>query len=272
MKVLVFAGTTEGSTFVCRALAAGHAVTASVATAYGAETLARHVTSARVGGRADAATPVTLRILHGRLDADAMTQLVPSFDVVVDATHPYAVQVTQNVARACGACGVPLYRLLRPRSPVPRDAHLREFGSLDELVQTLCALPENNRIFLATGSRDLARFSVIPRYAERLFVRVLPSVEALDLCAAAGIPASHIVAVQGACSVALNEALFREYGCAVLVTKESGTAGGFAEKLAAAARCGMEVYALTPPEERHERAFSSVDALLSALAGRKGEA
>jgi len=69
---------------------------------------------------------------------------------------------------------------------------------------------------------------------ERLYVRVLPSKEALDLCEKAQIPHSHILALQGPFTTALNIALMEQYHIGILVTKDGGKKGGFLEKQEAA--------------------------------------
>lgn len=255
MNLLVFAGTTEGTAVTQKALAAGHSVTVSVATEYGAALLRKHVHAA-----ADA-----LRVLHGRLDADAIAALVPPFDAIVDATHPYAAEVSRNLRAASRRAAVPYFRLARPAQPVAAG-RLREFDDLPALVTALAGTTGN--VFVATGSRSLAPFAALPGWQDRLFVRVLPSSESIDACRAAGIDPTHIIALHGACSTELNKSLFAEYDCRVLVTKESGEAGGFAEKIAAAQERGMEIFALKPPAERAAQdgtLFFSADDLLAAL-------
>lgn len=101
MKILLFGGTTEGRLLAERLVGMGHQVTVSVATELGAEIL-----------QGQFCGPV----LTGRMDLEAMAKLLPSYDLCVDATHPYAVKVTKQLQAACAAAGVPLRRLLRKES------------------------------------------------------------------------------------------------------------------------------------------------------------
>ena len=250
-KLLIFAGTTEGSAVTQAALARGHAVTVSVATAYGAE-LFHELPVA----------PTALTLLQGRRTETELLSLVPAFDAVIDATHPYAATVTQSLRTVCQTTQTPYYRLLRQPQHIQYE-RLQEFSTLTALVDALFAVEGN--IFVATGSKELSAFSVLPRYRERLFVRVLPSVEALQACERVQLPASHIIAMQGAFSCELNAALFRQYECSALVTKESGAAGGYAEKIEAARALSMDVYALLPPVEATARVFTDAAALLTAV-------
>lgn len=259
MKLLVFAGTTEGTEFTRKALAAGHSLAVSVATEYGADVLKANLSAS---GAEPSQKEKNLRILHGRLDADEIKTLSCGFDAIVDATHPYAKEVTQNLRAAAKSLCIPYYRLLRPlvRSPYKK---IREFSSLEELSRALCTTTGN--IFVATGANGLDAFRIIPDYADRLFVRVLPSAESIEKCRALGLPSTHIIAMQGTFSAELNAALFSEYDCSVLVTKESGDAGGYLEKIAAAEKRGMDVYALVPPVETESDVFSSSEDVLVAL-------
>ncbi|MBQ7159840.1 MAG: precorrin-6A reductase [Treponema sp.] len=258
MNLLVFAGTTEGTDFTQKALAAGHTVTVSVATDYGADILQSHLPASE-----------RLHVLHGRLDADEIASIVPHFDALVDATHPYAAEVTKNLRAASSVASVPYYRLSRPVQSVSAK-NLHEFDDLASLVSALSQT--SGAIFVSTGSRDLSAFTSIPDYQNRLFIRVLPSVESIEKCRSLGFSPSHIIAMQGAFSTELNKALFAEYNCRILVTKESGAAGGFAEKIYAAESLGMEIYALKAPAESDgANRFSSASDLLSALKSPKGD-
>ena len=100
MKILLFGGTTEGRVLAQKLLALGHAVTVSVATALGAEMLGDFPKD---------------HILTGRLEQPAIAQRLPDYTLCIDATHPYAVEVTKNIQAACEATGTPLRRLLRRR-------------------------------------------------------------------------------------------------------------------------------------------------------------
>lgn len=225
-EVLLFGGTTEGRILASQLCAAGCAVTACVATEYGEQLLE---------------PTAGLRVLSGRRDQAAMEALLEErpFDCVVDATHPYALAVSENLRQACAGKGVPYLRLERPASRTIRQGQLREVASIAEAAQFLGTVEGN--ILLTTGSKELEPFTQVPQYAERCWVRVLPSVEAVEKCLRLGFLARHLVGMQGPFSADFNEALLRQGQICWLVTKDSGAAGGFPEKLEAAARTGTGV-------------------------------
>lgn len=228
MKLLIFGGTTEGRVLAQQAGVLGVEVTVSVATELGAEEL---------DGLSD------VQVLTGRLDQSGMEALLPRFDLCVDATHPYAVQASETIRGACRGEGVPLLRLLRAACPVPEGAAV--FASPAEAADWLRGTEGN--ILLATGAKELGAFA--PLGGERLYPRVLPLADSLSACGAAGVPASHVIAMQGPFSRELNEALIRQFRIAYLVTKDGGRAGGFEEKAAAAKAAGARLILIRRPRE-----------------------
>ena len=282
MKILVFAGTSEARSFCHKACGLGFDVTASVATEYGKELIAedfsfRAGSSLSVGG--------ALSVIQGRLDAHSMKNLVCGFDAVVDATHPYAVEVTKNIKIACDAAGKLCFRLLRNISDFPLssdfnscfndlDFRIEKFDSIEKIADFIRAEDEKlfradkslPSVFLSTGSKELLPFTRLKDYKRRVFVRVLPIVESIKKCEECGFLKKNIIAMQGPFSAALNEAMFRECKAEILVTKISGKNGGFYEKITAARKCGMRVLAVTSPHECGEGVFKSEDEILSVLA------
>lgn len=242
MKIFLFGGTAEGHLLAERLAEAGNDVTCAVATDYGQAVLEPRD---------------NLTVLVGRLTAGEMAERLGDFDVVVDATHPYADKVSENIRAAAEQTDTPYYRLLRPReeaedvlwadSPADAAAKLQE-------------LPGN--VLLTTGSKDLKTFTAVKDYPSRLFIRVLPSVESLTAALSLGYPASHVICMQGPFPKALNQAMMEAVGAKVLVTKDTGKAGGFLEKAEAARAAGAKLLVIRRPTE--ETGYT-LDALLELL-------
>lgn len=250
-RIAVFAGTTEGRRLCERLSEAGRAADAFTATEYGAQLL----------------DPLPGIVAHaGRLDESDMERVLGAFDVVVDATHPYAAAASDNIERACAATGVRYLRLVRPSTL--DDADVPE---TDDDAPVVVASPEEAAAFLArvegralltTGSKDLAAYTAVPDFATRLFPRVLPEASVVERCHELGFPASQLICMQGPFTHELNVALLHATGAAWLVTKDTGRAGGFDEKLAAARDAGARVIVIARP--RAEEGLS-VDEALRAL-------
>lgn len=228
MKVLLFGGTTEGRVLARRLAALGHAVTVSVATDLGAEMLGQFPEG---------------RVLVGRLAGEAMASLVRQYALCIDATHPYAVEVTKQIQRACAETGVPLRRLLRRESRT--EAGWVLVDSPEQAAQALLATTGN--ILLTTGTKELPAFAALD--PARLYPRVLPTHAALDTCQALGIPHKNILALQGPFSRAMNEAMLAQYDIKWLVTKDGGKSGGFTDKADAARAHGVPLVLIRRPQE-----------------------
>ena len=213
MKIFIFGGTTEGRLATEEYIKKGDEVTVSVATEMGAEEL----------------SGLTAQILVGRMDVSAMEKAILGYDVVIDATHPYAVEATQNIKTACANGGIAYQRIERN---VEYDGQLPnryfEVSSHTEAAEYLSKTEGN--ILLTTGTKNLTDYSILA--PERLYARVLPTHEALDLCEAAGIPRGHIIAMHGPFSSELDVAMIRQYNISHLVSKQTGAVGGFPEKVA----------------------------------------
>lgn len=231
MKAVVFSGTTEGRRFSQKLAAMGAEVTVCVATPLGAEE------QGQMAG---------ITVHAGRLLPDAMAALLTGADLCVDATHPYAVDATQNIRAAAAQAGVEYRRLLRAQSPLPEGCAV--FETAAQAAAYLAGTAGN--VLLATGAKELAAFAALD--PARLYPRVLPTPEGIAACEAARIPHRNIIAMQGPFSRQLNKALIEQFHIRYLVTKDGGAAGGFAEKVQAAARTGAQLVVLRRPPETGE--------------------
>ena len=219
-KAIVFAGTTEGYE-ISRFLSENKvSVLACVATEYGSRSLEANE---------------FLSIRAERLDKEQMQELFAAErpELVLDATHPYAAEVTVNIREACENTAVSYVRVLR-EGGVHKDAVYVE--NTEAAVDYLKHVSGN--VLLTTGSKELSAYTEIPGYQERLFARVLSIQNVIETCRMLGFEGKNLIAMQGPFSKELNAAMLRQYDCRYLVTKDSGKAGGFEEKIQAATECG----------------------------------
>lgn len=242
-KILVFAGTYEGHKLaeVFRKKGWHEKADFCVATGYGAELLED------IPG---------ISVMEGRLKEQDMKSILSegSYGMVIDATHPYAKEVTENIRKACEQTEVSYLRLFRERSGKERDG-VTEVDSISEAVELLNR--HRDRVLLTTGAKELGKYRGISAMEERVFARVLPSAESIAACHNAGIPAGHIIAMQGPFSREMNLATMRQYGCTVLVTKDTGKPGGFDDKLAVL-EAGFRVIVIRRPSAEQGDSFEEV--------------
>ncbi len=232
--IFVVAGTQDGRELVKLLLSKGYDVAASVVSRYGGELLAHSCGQKCL-------------INDKPLDEDGLKAYLQAHAVrlLVDASHPYAVNVSRNAMTACQALKIPYIRYERDIAAVDYDK-ITVVHSYEEAACVAATLGKH--IFLTTGSRNLAKFVQSPALRNcELTARVLPTAEVIALCENLGLDAGHIVALQGPFSQALNVELFRKYGAEVIVTKNSGTIGGTDSKLAAARELSLPIVLLDRP-------------------------
>lgn len=249
-KAIVFAGTTEGYA-LCEFLAENRvSVYACAATEYGGSLLQENE---------------FLHVSAGRLKTEDMEELFrkENPEIVLDATHPYAAEVTKNIRTACENAGVLYQRILRPEGEKNSEAIYVE--STEEAAAFLSGTEGN--IFLTTGSKELAKFTGIPDYKERLFARVLSIPSVIRSCAELGIEGKHLIGMQGPFSAEINEAMLRQFQCSYLVTKDTGLAGGFPEKMEACQRCGVTPVIIGRPLKEEGLSLQDARVFLSKMFG-----
>lgn len=230
-KVLLFGGTTESHSLIEWLLSFETEITLCVTSEYAQALISPNV---------------LLNVRVGRLDKEQMTEFMRkhSFDCVIDATHPYAQEATRNIKEAAEKSGLRYFRLLRPASSVQGCVSV---PSVEKAVEYLNQT--EGRVLIATGSKELSKYTSVKDFAERCYPRVLPTIEAIEHCIALGFLQSHVIAMQGPFSKEFNKALFEQLKIDSMVTKDGGSAGGFPEKLAAAKECKVKTILVQRPKE-----------------------
>ena len=233
-RILIFSGTTEGRELAEWLGSEGIMVHVRVATEYGAVVMEPSANiDVRVGSCGG---------------ADGIADVIRDLDIsiVVDATHPYALNITKHIVEACGRTGAEYIRLKRPDSEEDTEGVVR-FDSLEEAVEYLKGT--EGRILASTGSNELALYTRIPDYTERVVARVLSTAESVQKCAALGFEGRNLICAQGPFSEEMNTAMLRQVGASFMVTKDSGDAGGFSEKVRAARKAGATLVVINRPED-----------------------
>lgn len=233
-RILIFSGTTEGRELAEWLGSEGIMVHVRVATEYGAVVMEPSANiDVRVGSCGG---------------ADGIADVIRDLDIsiVVDATHPYALNITKHIVEACGRTGAEYIRLKRPDSEEDTEGVVR-FDSLEEAVEYLKGT--EGRILASTGSNELSLYTRIPDYTERVVARVLSTAESVQKCATLGFEGRNLICAQGPFSEEMNTAMLRQVGASFMVTKDSGDAGGFSEKVRAARKAGATLVVINRPED-----------------------
>lgn len=224
-RLLILGGTTEGAD-LARGLADWHGGKIDVTTS--------------LAGRTRTPEPLPGKVRVGGFGgAGAMADYlrVHRIDAVVDATHPFAAQISANAVTACEFAGVPRLAVVRPEwQPQPGD----QWIFFDTVAALAEALPRyGRRAFLTVGSQELAAFA---RLADLWFLVRLVDPPAAPL----PLAECQIVTGRGPFAEADERHLMASYAIDVLVTRASG-GSATAPKLAAARRLGLPVTMIRRP-------------------------
>ena len=230
--IWVFAGTRDGNALARALVDAGERVVVSVASEYGADLARRDVPGAAV--------------VAGRIGVERRRSLLRACRPrwLIDATHPYAADMSTQLIALSDELGIDYLRYERPESEC--DAPARLCDSVEAAARS--AIEAGKRIFLATGANHLATFLAQPRAdACDWYLRVTPDPAQVQRAIELGLPRDHVIAMQGPFSQALNEALWRDLRIDCVVSKASGDVGGYADKARAAASLGIPFIAIRRP-------------------------
>lgn len=186
-----------------------------------------------------------LRVVVGRLGPTELEGFLQqqAIAAILDASHPFAVEVSHLAMAAATQYGLPYLRYERPGQALP--AHVLTVPDYPTLLATDWL--ENQRVLLTIGYRNLELFQPWQTRAT-LFARILPSPEALEAALQAGFTPDRLVALRPPLSPELERALWQHWQISRVVTKASGVAGGEVVKAQLAADLGIQLIVLTRPQ------------------------
>lgn len=237
-EILIFSGTSEGRKLAEILLQNKIAVTVCVATQYGQEMM---------GQQEDE----LLTVHTGRMDVSEMERMAgeKNWQAIVDATHPFAEEVTKNIAAACRNQGKEALRLLREQNAdICGNQDIQFVDSVEEAAAYLNQTSGN--ILLTTGSKSLPEYVEKIQDISRIYARILPVAQEVEKCRSLGLQGRQIICMQGPFSQEMNLAVMKEIQASVLVTKETAETGGYPEKLAAARQAGAKTVVIRRPREQ----------------------
>lgn len=284
-KIWIFGGTTEGRLLAEYCSREKIEAWVSVASEYGEELLQEELMESGNAGNPDlnhntclakknlktVQASSVIKVLRGRMDRYQMEEFIRNqgIHLVIDATHPHARLVSEEIQEACGRTGVRLERCLRAEGEQNKARDWVEVDSIQEAVSFLSSV--SGVIFATTGSKELEALCQIPDYQKRVYARVLPTSNVLKKCEKLGITGSHLIAMQGPFSTEMNTLFLRQTKAEWLLTKDSGRAGGFQEKVEAARENGTRVVVIRRPKENGISLEEAMEVLKKADEGKVGE-
>jgi precorrin-6A/cobalt-precorrin-6A reductase len=248
MNLLILGGTTE-ATALARALAGDGRFSATLSFAGVTRRPASQPIPIRVGG-------------YGGVVGLAHYLRQHRIGALVDATHPFASQMTANAITAAQQTGTPLLVVLRPAWQPTAGDHWTMVASMEAAAATLGSVPR--RVLLTIGRKDLAPFRAAPWHHYVLRSVDPPPTEALP-------PHVTVIAARGPFELDDEARLLRDERIDIVVTKNSG-GSATAGKLSAARHLGLPVVMLARPPLPQTDTVGSVGEVLAWLQQRHAAA
>lgn len=178
---------------------------------------------------------------------------------IIDSTHPYAVEVSTNAIKASQITNVKYIRFER-ESLINKIDYKDKYivDDIDEACEIANKIGKN--IFIGTGSKNLYLYKDKIKN-KNLIARVLPTSEVLISCEELGFNADNIIAMKGPFSIEMNEATYKQYNIDLVITKESGKAGGFLEKIHACEHLNIPVIIIKRKEMNYPNTIGDISEL-----------
>ncbi|SDZ00895.1 precorrin-6A reductase [Tindallia californiensis] len=218
--ILLLSGTSEGKSIAAAFNQWNLPSIVTTVTEYGGALLLQETDKSRTQVQVGPLHPSSLETLleEGKIRA------------LVDATHPYANQITWMAYEKANACQIPFIRWHRPGLSEEEKNHCLSVEDYETAAKTMAEM--GGKWLLTTGSNHLEVFCQYVNSKE-LIIRIMPFPKVLEKCLALGFSPGQIIAQQGPFSCEMNRLQLKELGVEGMVTKDSGAIGGVKEKIQA---------------------------------------
>jgi precorrin-6A/cobalt-precorrin-6A reductase len=208
----------------------------------------------------DAATVVV-----GCMDGAQMARFCQHYQIkgVIDASHPYATEVSRQAIAVATELNIPYLRYERtpyqPSAIQQQNSKILELDSFEQLLTGNYLTAQ--RVLLTVGCKALPLFQPWQQRAT-LFARILPKVQSLEMAIAAGFTGDRLIAIRPPISLATEMALWQQWNISLVVTKASGQAGGEDTKRQVAATLSIPLIIISRPSMSYpQQTFDLADVL-----------
>ncbi|HDK7137640.1 TPA: cobalt-precorrin-6A reductase [Clostridium botulinum] len=185
-------------------------------------------------------------------------------NILIDASHPYALEVTKNAREVSKDLNIEYVRYERPSSAEEfkenkKVVFLEDYKDLNKALKNI-----KGNILNTSGSRNMDKILDL-KLENRIIHRVLPSVKVLEDCFNLGVKVEDLMAIKGPISKELNKAFIKDYDAKALILKDSGPQGGTEEKILACLECDIYALVIKRKKINYEREFNNIEILVEYI-------
>jgi len=189
----------------------------------------------------------SLQVWVGRMDTSKIERFLQEQQIVaiLDASHPYAVEISQQAYAIASVRQIPYLRF--ERLALDTQTENTQIIVLDSFETLLAGnYLHQQRVLLTVGSKVLPLFRNWQQLST-LYARIIPAVNSLEVAISAGFSSERIIAVRPPISPELEKALWRQWNISLVITKASGVAGGEDIKRTVAAQLSIPLIIISRP-------------------------
>lgn len=200
------------------------------------------------------------------LNEEQFEQLVKDFGikVFVDASHPYASEVSKTVINVCEKMNIDYIRYERKSyfTELKDNENIIFIDKYEDLENVLDSIDGN--VLNTTGSNNALKIDSL-NIENRVIHRILPSPNVISKLLDNGISIDNIIAVKGPFGIDINNGIIKEYKIKALLTKDSGEEGGIKEKVDSALLNNVKVIVVKRPNLNYGKEFNDIKAMLEFI-------
>lgn len=174
-------------------------------------------------------------VVVSRMNQEEMLEFIrmQNIETVIDMSHPYAIEVSENARLACEKVNIKYLRFVRRKIEFENVVYVNSISECSEFLKGV-----EGHVLFTTGIKNIKDFEAI-KDEQRFIYRVLPTIFSIQECVDNNIKMKDIIGMIGPFSEDLNISIFKEYTANYVVMKDSGCVGGTPEKVAACFKCGI---------------------------------
>jgi len=235
--ILVFSGTKEGNAIIKKLASQGIDIFASFSTNLGLETiddLLQH-TDKKYSNIVTNSKEVNLAEILSLIDDY-------NIDIIIDATHPFAVNISENAMQAAAVKNIKYIRFEREECFIAEGKNIYYSDNFEASAKLLESIPGN--VLFTIGVNKLKEYrNVISDKNRDIYVKILPTVESINKSLECGVKIKQIIAFYGFWGKDLLKSFVTEKLIKTVVTKQSGFSGGEDEKILTASetKCNLVI-------------------------------
>ena len=209
------------------------------------------------------------------LNEEEFKELIKKFGITVfvDATHPYASEVSKTLINVCKEMKIDYIRYERKsffdnlsRNNIEKEGSKEDviFVEAYEELQEVFNKIEGN-ILNTTGSNNALKIESLKGENNRIIHRILPSPKIISKLLDNGISMENIIAIKGPFGLEINNGIIKEYNIKALITKDSGEEGGMKEKIDSALLNNVKIIVIKRPKMAYGIEFNDIKEMLNFI-------